>query len=92
VTEQALAGATSLVEGTLNKDLKKFLKSSIKEKDAAEKLAVADTKLGGVIKEKTGLQIISNDMVRDPGVDTPDELEYHVPCRYPHQRGWAQAS
>ncbi|XP_048449004.1 nucleolar protein 58-like, partial [Rhincodon typus] len=48
-TTEALAAATALVEGKLGKSLKKVLKK-IAAKEAHEQLAVADAKLGGVIK------------------------------------------
>lgn len=44
-----LLAATALVEGKLGKSLKKVLKK-IAAKEAHEQLAVADAKLGGVIK------------------------------------------
>ena len=44
-TTKALASAASLIEGKMSKDLKHFLKK-IFAKDAHEKLAVADAKLG----------------------------------------------
>ena len=46
-TTEALASATALVEGKMSKSLKKLLKKVV-AKDAHEKLAVADTKLGNV--------------------------------------------
>eukprot|EP00069_Balaena_mysticetus_P020814 bmy_02975T0 len=48
-TAEALAAFTALMEGKINKQLKKVLKKIVKE--AHEPLAVADAKLGGVIKE-----------------------------------------
>merc|ERR1711934_108192 len=50
-TTGALSAATALVEGKMSKSLKKLLKKVVAE-DAHEKLAVADAKLGNVIKEK----------------------------------------
>uniref|UniRef100_A0A8C9DR77 Nucleolar protein 58 n=1 Tax=Prolemur simus TaxID=1328070 RepID=A0A8C9DR77_PROSS len=47
-TAEALAAFTALMEGKINKQLKKVLKKIVKE--AHEPLAVADAKLGGVIK------------------------------------------
>ena len=48
-TTEALAAATALVEGKMSKSLKKLLKKVVAE-DVHEKLAVADAKLGNVIK------------------------------------------
>lgn len=53
VTE-ALAATTAAIEGKLSKPLKKILKKI----DAHEKIAVADAKLGGVIKEKMNLSCL----------------------------------
>lgn len=54
-TTSALAAATALVEGKPSKDLRKFLKQQV---GSDEQLAVADSKLGAAIKDKTGLQCI----------------------------------
>ena len=68
-TTKALAAASSLCEGKLDKSLKKFLKQQIlgdgEENGAAAKtkLAVSDLKLGNVIKEKLGIQCIFSDAV-----------------------------
>ncbi|XP_078259838.1 nucleolar protein 58 isoform X2 [Rhinoraja longicauda] len=63
-TTQALAAATALVEGKLGKSLKKVLKK-IAAKEAHEQLAVADAKLGGVIKDKLNLSCIHNATVAE---------------------------
>lgn len=44
---QALAAATEVVESHLGMSLKKFLKKQIVSKEITDKLAVADSKLGG---------------------------------------------
>lgn len=44
-----LTAATALVEGKISKNLRKVLKK-IAAKEAHEQLAIADAKLGGVIK------------------------------------------
>merc|ERR1712156_670765 len=56
-TTEALSAATAAVEGKMSKSLKKLLKKVIAE-DAHEKLAVADTKLGGSIQEKLDLSCV----------------------------------
>jgi nucleolar protein 58 len=53
-TVGAVAAATSLVDGKMDKDLKKFLKKHAEGSD----LAVADTKVGGMIKEKLGINCV----------------------------------
>jgi len=56
-TTEALGAATALVEGKMSKSLKKMLKKIVAE-DAHEKLAVADAKLGNVIREKLELNCV----------------------------------
>jgi len=56
-TTEALGAATALVEGKMSKSLKKMLKKIVAE-DAHEKLAVADAKLGNVIREKLDLHCV----------------------------------
>jgi len=46
---EALSAATAAVEGKMNRDLKKLLKK-VFSSDVQEQLAVADAKLGSVIK------------------------------------------
>ena len=62
-TTEAVVAATSIVENTLDKSLKKFLKKNITSKDIKDDLAVADTKLGGLIKEKMDIQCIHNEQI-----------------------------
>ncbi|KAM9305151.1 nucleolar protein 58 isoform 1-T1 [Gastrophryne carolinensis] len=63
-TTEALAAATALVEGKLGKNLKKVLKK-IAAKEAHEQLAIADAKLGGVIKDKVNLSCVHSAMVTE---------------------------
>ena len=63
-TTEALASATALVEGKMSKSLKKLLKKVVAE-DAHEKLAVADAKLGNVIKEKMELTCEANSKISE---------------------------
>ncbi|KAM3917276.1 nucleolar protein 58 isoform 1-T1 [Leptodactylus fuscus] len=63
-TTEALAAATALVEGKISKNLKKVLKK-IAAKEAHEQLAIADAKLGGVIKDKVNLTCVHNTMVTE---------------------------
>jgi nucleolar protein 58 len=62
---QALAATTALVEGSLGKELKSFLKKTLLKKDEASKdvIGVIDTKLGGAIKEKLGLACVSDSSI-----------------------------
>ncbi|XP_043931033.1 nucleolar protein 58 [Protopterus annectens] len=63
-TTEALAAATALVEGKLSKNLKKILKKIV-AKEAHEQLAVADAKLGGVIKDKLDLSCVHSPAVTE---------------------------
>lgn len=64
-TAEAVAAATDVIDSNLGKELKKFLKKSIKDKEMSDQLAVADHKLGGLIKEKLGLNIATGEMVSE---------------------------
>ncbi|KAA0147840.1 hypothetical protein FNF27_05330 [Cafeteria roenbergensis] len=66
-TAEALAATTALVEGTLGKDLKKFLKKSILKNDEPPKdlLGVFDTKLGAAIKDSLGISCVSDTRVQE---------------------------
>ena len=57
-TAEAVAAATGLVESKLSKGLKKFLKKNITGDDS---LAIADTKMGQVIKDKLNIQCVNDD-------------------------------
>ena len=63
-TTKALASAASLIEGKMSKELKKFLKK-VFAKDAHEKLAVADAKLGQAIKAKFEIDCIADSAVSE---------------------------
>lgn len=65
-TTDALAAATALNESKMDKSLKKFLSKSILKKNLAEeKLGVIDSKLGGIIKEKLGIDCVSGTVVTE---------------------------
>jgi len=63
-TTKALASAASLIEGKMSKDLKQFLKK-IFAKDAHEKLAVADAKLGQAIKSKLEIDCVADSSISE---------------------------
>jgi len=63
-TTEALAATTAAVEGKMSKTLKKMLKKVVAE-DAHEKLAVADAKLGNMIKEKMDLNCVHDTKVME---------------------------
>merc|ERR1719251_173721 len=61
-TTDALASAAALIEGKMSKGLKKLMKKVVAS-DAHEKLAVADAKLGTVIKEKLEMPCVHDSKV-----------------------------
>ena len=58
-TTAAVAAATALVDGKLDKQLKKFLKKNAKGED----LAVVDNKFGGMLKDKMSLSVVWDNKV-----------------------------
>jgi nucleolar protein 58 len=64
-TTEAVAAATATIESKLDKGLKKFLKKSITGKDLKSALAVADVKLGSIIKEKLDIKCINDNSVNE---------------------------
>ena len=62
---QAVSAAASLVESKLGKELKKFLKKNIVKKELTDELGVADSKLGGIIKDKLGVQCVADSTVME---------------------------
>jgi nucleolar protein 58 len=63
-TTEALASATSLVEGKMSKGLKKMLKK-VFAKDAHERLAVADAKLGVSIQSKLEIKCVADSSISE---------------------------
>nr|KAG5713797.1 hypothetical protein BaRGS_024424 [Batillaria attramentaria] len=61
---EALSAATAAVEGKMSKTLKKVIKKLVAG-DAQEELAVADAKLGSLIKDKFSLSCVSNTTVHE---------------------------
>merc|ERR1712054_289571 len=55
--EDALVAATAMVEGKLDKSLKKFLKKNIVDKELNDDLIVSDAKVGGLVKEKLNIGV-----------------------------------
>ena len=62
-TTEAVVAATSIIENDLDKSLKKFLKKNVVSKEVTDELAVADTKLGGLLKENMSIKCVHNDKV-----------------------------
>merc|ERR1712227_784297 len=61
---EATQAAVSLTEGKIAKSLKKMLKKLVKE-DVQDTLAVADTKLGGIIRESLGIECIHSPAIHE---------------------------
>lgn len=64
-TTKAVAAAAAICDGKLDKTLKKFLKASIVDKEINDKLALIDSKLGGLIKEKLGIKCVNNEATKE---------------------------
>lgn len=64
-TTDAVVAATSIIDSNMDKSLKKFLKKNIVDKDASEELAVADSKLGGIIRDSLSIKCVHNDVVME---------------------------
>ncbi|KAL2643099.1 hypothetical protein R1flu_010686 [Riccia fluitans] len=60
-TTEALGAATALVESKLSKGLRKFLKANCE----GETLALADSKLGNIIKEKLAIDCVHNSSIME---------------------------
>jgi len=61
---EATQAAVSLTEGKIAKSLKKMLKKLVKE-EVQETLAVADTKLGGIIRDSLGIECIHSPAIHE---------------------------
>jgi len=64
-TAEAVACATALIENKLDKGLQKFLKKNISNKKLTDELAVYDSKVGGIIKDKLGIKCLANSKVME---------------------------
>jgi len=63
-TTEALAAATAAIEGKMSKSLKKLLKK-VAGKDMTEELAVADAKVGNLIKDKFELNCVTSPAIHE---------------------------
>jgi len=65
-TSEAVCAATEFVESKLGKPLRTFLKKHVvKAVGAKAELGVADAKLGALIKEKLGIQVLADSFVNE---------------------------
>jgi len=67
-TTQAVAAAAAVCDGKLDKSLKKFLKSTLlkgEEANVKDQLAVAEAKLGGLIREKLGIKCVHDNATEE---------------------------
>jgi len=64
-TNEALAAAASICDGKLDETLTEFLQSSVVAKNIKAKLAVTDAKLGGLIREKTGIKCVHDNATKE---------------------------
>lgn len=61
----ALNANAAICEGTLDENLAKFLKESVVAKDISSKLAVADPKLGSLIKDSLNISCVAGDAINE---------------------------
>ena len=54
-----------MVDGSLDDSLRKFLKKSIIKADLKDKLAVADPKLAGLIKDDLNIKCVNNNGINE---------------------------
>jgi len=64
-TKMAMDEATALIESTMGKQLKKFLKKNIVDQGITDELAVLDRNLGSLIVEKLGIQVAYSEQVKE---------------------------
>lgn len=64
-TVEAVVAATSVIESRLDKSLQKFLKKNIVSKGIQDELAVADIKMGGLIKDQLDIKCVCNDSIME---------------------------
>lgn len=57
-TKAAMEAATDIIEGTVGKSLKKFLKKNIVDAGLGDKLAVLDKTLGTNVTKKLGIEVL----------------------------------
>eukprot|EP01098_Paradermamoeba_levis_P015843 TRINITY_DN827_c0_g1_i4.p1 TRINITY_DN827_c0_g1~~TRINITY_DN827_c0_g1_i4.p1 ORF type:complete len:577 (+),score=281.53 TRINITY_DN827_c0_g1_i4:112-1842(+) len=84
---QALAATTAVVESKLSKNLKKFLKSSLSEKDLKDSLAISDPKLAITIKKKVGIQCLHDSMVDELMRGIRHQFQSLIPVSEVHATG-----
>ena len=54
-----------MVDGSLDDSLRKFLKKSIVKAELKDKLAVADPKLAGLIKDDLNIKCVNNNSINE---------------------------
>lgn len=64
-TTDAVVAATSIIDSNMDKSLKKFLKKNIVDKEVTDELAVADSKLGGLIRDSLSIKCVHNDAIME---------------------------
>ncbi|XP_054166989.1 nucleolar protein 58-like [Oppia nitens] len=77
-TTEAISSATALIEGKMNKKLKKMLKKIVLT-DVSEELAVADAKLGNVIKDKLNIGCVTSSAIQELMTGIRSQIENLVP-------------
>ena len=76
-TTEAVSSATALIEGKMNKKLKKMLKKVVLKEN--EELAVCDAKLGNAIKEKLNIGCVTSSVIQELMTCIRSQIENLVP-------------
>merc|ERR1711935_624673 len=73
--EDALAAATAMIEGKLDK----LLKKNIVDKGLTDDLIVSDVKVGGLIKEKLGIGVLADSSTLEVLRGIPNQMSSLIP-------------
>lgn len=76
-TTEAISSTTALIEGKMNKKLKKMLKKVVVKEN--EELAVSDAKLGNAIKEKLNIGCVTSSVIQELMTCIRSQIENLVP-------------
>lgn len=76
---EAVTAASSIIEGTLDKGLSHFIKKNVVKAKLSDSLAVADSKLGGLIKEKFSIKCKHNDVCMEIIRGIRNQIENLIP-------------
>ena len=76
-TTEAISSATALIEGKMNKKLKKMLKKIVVKEN--EELAVSDAALGKAIKDKLNIGCVTSSVIQELMTCIRSQIENLIP-------------